>query len=201
MKAFVMMIVCVIAIAMGNVAMGQTRSSVVTIYSDEGKGTGFFVTRNLIMTNHHVVCSDNPYENCDHEVVVDHRLYKVAGKVVASDQELDLALVFVGGSGPRPFQFCKGAIIGDEVEVWTYEYGRFKTREGVIVQSWLTKYITTTGLIAGNSGSPLIKKDGFKKRVAGVSKSTYTDSNKSIHVNEHFAKKFLDSYLVKEAVK
>ena len=195
-------LIVLISLLVSTVAVAQTRTSIVTVYSEQGKGTGFFVTRNLIMTNHHVVCEDNPYDDCEPDVVVGHRLYKVAGKVVAHDAPLDLALVFVGGSGPRPFTFCDSAMIGDEVEVWTFEFGRFKIRQGVILQAWINKYVTSTGLISGNSGSPLMKKIGpLKYCVAGVSKSTYTSNNQAIHVNEYQARKFLNKYLSSGSVK
>jgi S1-C subfamily serine protease len=185
-------------LAMASAGMAATRFSVVNLYVDGAKGTGFFVTRNLVMTNHHVVCDDNPYEKCESDVVIKHVLYgKVAGKVVAYDQDLDLALVFMSGKGPKPLEFCESSNIGDEVEVWTREYGRFKVRQGVILQALYDYYVTTTGLISGNSGSPLMRGDC----VAGVSKSTYVSNNQSIHVDEFHAKKFLDEYLVSAAVK
>jgi S1-C subfamily serine protease len=198
MKKLITIITMLAVLAMASAGMAATRFSVVTLYSEEGKGTGFFVTRNLIMTNHHVVCEDNPYAKCESEIVIQHSLYgKVAGKVVASDQDLDLALVFMAGNGPKPMEFCSASKIGDEVEVWTREFGRFKTRQGVILQAWIDTYVTSTGLIAGNSGSPLMRGDC----VTGVSRSTYTSNNQSIHVNEYQAKKFLDEYLVRAAVK
>ena len=131
MKLFIATVLVIgVLLSMGR-CYAQTRNSVAIVYSEQGKGTGFFVTRNLVMTNHHVVCDDNPYKPpCKSKVVIRYSLVKVRGVVVASDEDLDLALVFIRGKGPRPFRFCSSVNIMDKVEIWVYEHGIFNTKKG-----------------------------------------------------------------------
>ena len=196
MKRFLMIMVLLVGVVISGEAPAATRNSVARIYSGQGKGSGFVVTRNLIMTNHHVVCDDDNV-SCNTSVIVQVDTYKVKGKVVAYNKTLDLALVYVHGKLPRPFEFCASARIGDEVENWAWEFGKFRIRRGVIREMWDDNYITTTGIISGNSGSPLLHGNC----VIGVTKARGMTNGFGVHTNEFYAKQFLYKYLAGAAVK
>lgn len=156
-----------------------------------GRGTGFFVTRDLVMTNHHVV------QNARGPVIVNHRRYKVWGRVVAIEEHLDLALIKVEGSGPRPLRFCRNVQEGDEVAAWTFDFGRFRRKEGMIEAQWFHRVTTTVGLIPGNSGSPIIKGGPISGCVAGVAKSVSWYDFRGIATSAFAAESFLKVYLDK----
>jgi len=166
------------------------RSAVVQVETLEGgRGTGFFVTRNLVMTNHHVVRGGEM-------MIIHHRTYKVWGQVVAVEPGLDLALIEVKGKGPRPLTFCGDTMEGDEVYVWTWDFGRFREKRGMVESRWFERVVTTIGLIPGNSGSPMLKGRGLRRCVAGVAKAVSIPDMRGIATSAFAAREFLRVYLV-----
>src|SRR5215510_15208646 len=68
----------------------RLKNTVVTVKSESGHGTGFFVdAKGLILTNQHVV-SDSEYLAVQFD-----REHKVPAKLVAADPEKDVALLWV----------------------------------------------------------------------------------------------------------
>lgn len=182
-------------------AAAQFRGSVAQIQvEDNGRGTGFFVTRSLVMTNKHVVATSydplaREYTDFARTVIVEHGGLSIRGLVVAVHPVYDLALVMVKGRGPRPFKFCEKIDIDKEVEIWTYDFGRFKEKPGNIRDSWGSFYVTSIAVVQGNSGSPMIQNRGLRKCVAGVTFARYTGSGEGLHVSAVVAREFLGDYL------
>jgi len=143
-------------------------NSVVRIKSSRGYGSGFFVTSDgLIVTNYHVVGTDR-------RVKIKLRTQKqiIYGRVVATDQKRDLALVSVYG---QDFQWLRlgttnDTIIGEEVIAigapnnleWTVTKGvvsaiRDWNRAGKNGRRSKVRVVQTdAALNIGNSGGPLI---------------------------------------------
>ena len=137
-----------------------------------GMGTGFFISDNLIVTNHHVV------ENTDKLYVKGKRNPKFYdAEVIASDKFSDLALIRVKdwndykGTNPHdPLVFASSRNLTLGSRVWSigHPWGlTWSISEGVI--SSLSRRIdgninyllqTDTRIFQGNSGGPLLNDNG-----------------------------------------
>ena len=143
----------------------QEYASVAVVYTETGVGSGFSVRDNLIITNAHVVES-NEY--------VSVKLYdgsSIMGRVIKSDADKDLALIEIN-SLIKPLEFAEnGGSIGQEV----YAVGAprdmpFTMTKGIISaldrQIGQNSYIQLDASVNnGNSGGPLIDDDG---KVLGI---------------------------------
>src|SRR5260370_8653765 len=76
----------------------RLKNTVVTVKSESGHGTGFFVDgKGLILTNQHVV------GNSEYVAVQFDRTHKIAAKLIAADPQKDVALLSVNMAAlPRP---------------------------------------------------------------------------------------------------
>jgi S1-C subfamily serine protease len=200
-RSFINMIVIAAITLFVGTASAQFRGSVAQVYVEEvGRGTGFFVTRSLIMTNKHVVATAydtnaKEYTEFAEEVIVSHDGISVRGLVVAVSPKYDLAIIMVRGKGPRPFKFCEKVDLEKDVEIWTYDFGRFKEKPGNIRDSWGSFLVTSVAVVHGNSGSPLIQNRGLRKCVAGVTFAAYVRSGEGLHLTAVVAREFLNEYL------
>lgn len=143
--------------------------AVVVVESSTGRGSAFFVDRNRLITNHHVIAGQS---------YVKLRLADnttLDATIAASSQDFDLAVLRLMQPGPeRPF-LQLGSIrqvrSGQEVLAIGTPMGVFQntvTRGIVSGLRKLDKVVvlqTDTALNPGNSGGPLLDHDG---RVIGI---------------------------------
>ncbi|OLB37258.1 MAG: hypothetical protein AUH11_09225 [Acidobacteria bacterium 13_2_20CM_57_17] len=143
----------------------RLKNSVVTVRSESGHGTGFFVdAKGLVLTNQHVVA------NSEYLAVQFDRTHKVLAKLIAADPQKDVALLSVNmaalpNASPAPL-YRPGA-------------GRTPVQEGervfTIGSPLSLDKIITTGIVSkvephtvmsdvninpGNSGGPLFNAAG-----------------------------------------
>ena len=170
-----------------------------------GTGSGFFVTDNIILTNHHVV------ENNDLVEIRLHNKMEAFGKVMAVDLYRDLALVKVNTHGKPVRFYTKNSLpagvtleaIGHPVKLpFTITRGVFsayRSRKSHHVASRDIKirYIQTDAAInPGNSGGPLF----YKNKVVGVNSCKLASQEiDNIALAVHYAEvlEFLDQYGIK----
>ncbi len=139
----------------------ESTGSVVTIKTNFGYGSGFIISDNgYILTNHHVV---NSVEKI--EVVFDNG-YSFEAKLVRSDQDRDVALVKMSGSGFKPLPLNATA----DLATTGTEVIAIGTPENIKLGQTVTKGIisgkreldekvflqTDVAINSGNSGGPLI---------------------------------------------
>lgn len=157
-------------------------NAVVTVFAGRGHGSGFVVSENLILTNHHVVGESNSVA-----VKFDNGL-QVTGKVVASNSGRDVAVVKVNATLPMHFRISRAAPpIGSEV----YAIGspldekyHSSVTKGIVsgyreVQS-KTLIQSDVNIRPGNSGGPLVDKNGA---VVGIAVSGLVIDNSSQGIN------------------
>lgn len=140
----------------------QWPSAVVTVFAGRGHGSGFVISENLILTNHHVVGESNSVT-----VKLDGGL-EMIGKVVASNSGRDVAIVKVDAKLPKHFKFSRNyPPVGSEV----YAIGSPLQEQ---FASTMTKGIISgyrkdnnktliqidVSIRPGNSGGPLVDKNG-----------------------------------------
>ncbi len=142
--------------------------SVVSLRTSNSAGAGFFVEPSLVLTNFHVIGSSGS----SLEVTVRDR-EKVHGKVVRSDEWLDIALVDVSPAKGTPLRLGDALAVrtGDRVFAFGSPYGLSfslapatvsNTERGVLG----AVYLQIDGNInPGNSGGPLVDTKG---RAVGI---------------------------------
>ncbi len=181
-------------------------STVKVLSPDESShGSGFFVTDNIILTNHHVV------EGHDFVEIRMHNKMEAFGKVMAFDLYRDLALVKVNAHGKPVRFYAKSSLpagvtleaIGHPKEFpFTITRGvfsayRVRSSHHVYSRDIDIKYIQTDAAInPGNSGGPLFYKD----KVVGVNSCGRAGADiENLNFAVHYAEvmKFLDQYGIK----
>jgi S1-C subfamily serine protease len=143
--------------------------AIVSIETREGRGSGFFAAPRTVLTNRHVI-QDN--------VSVTVRLASgqtLPGRVEASSQEFDLAIVRVDGASPSQALLPLGSVSevrpGQEVIAIGLALGVFQNSvtRGIISavrRSDRTVMLQTDAAInPGNSGGPLMNRNG---QVVGI---------------------------------
>ena len=133
--------------------------STVSLRCNNSVGSGFFVSPDLILTNHHVLC---PNEGAIQVVMSDGR--KFVGKVVSSDKGVDLGLVRVAGvkATPLPLGDVADLAVGDKVMIIGSPIGlEFTVHEGNVSSlqrsAFGVAYVQLDAKInPGNSGGPVI---------------------------------------------
>ena len=180
-------------------------STVVVFKYDGGLGSGFYVTDDIILTNHHVV------EGADYAEIKLHNKMESFGKVIAIDMYRDLALIKVGVRG-KPVRFYRDNSIpaGVTLEAIGHPKGyNFTITRGIFsayrnlashhlqAKGKKIRYIQTDASInPGNSGGPLFYKD----KVVGVNAWKRVDhgvSNLSFAVHYSEVLNFLKQYGIK----
>lgn len=139
------------------------RSSVVTVLSGVGSGSGFFIDAlGYLLTNYHVV-GDAKY--------VKVRLAsgrELVGEVLRSDPVRDVALVKTEAVALRPLAIAKPAPgVGDELVIISSPFGEAFASSlskgmlsGVSVVNGLQYLQSDAKALPGSSGGPLIRRDG-----------------------------------------
>ncbi|MEK7202150.1 MAG: trypsin-like peptidase domain-containing protein [Patescibacteria group bacterium] len=153
--------------------ISQVADSVVMIEGEQGVGSGFFVEKDFIVTNNHVV-DHNPITRI---LVGDQDIASVA-RVVATDSLRDIALIKITNYNDMPF--LQGAtepvFLVDEVYAIGYPAGRnLSISKGIVSALTLDDYDdrrfiqTDASIIPGNSGGPLVNICG---KVVGMNTQT-----------------------------
>jgi serine protease Do len=146
----------------------RATASTVKLRCPRSEGTGFFVTRNLLVTNAHVLCTVGQIK----AVFADGR--ELYGTVMMhDDDELDLAFVHVPRAAARPLPLGDATSLqtGDRVVfIGTPRGLDFTVHEGIVSHSirslFGVGYLQIDANVnAGNSGGPLFDTQG---RVVGI---------------------------------
>lgn len=143
--------------------------SVVTIRTDISQGTGFIISRDgYIVTNYHVM------ENANAATIISSDGQEHVVSIIGFNDELDLALLKIDGSYERiRLGNSNNVQAGEKVIAIGNPLGlQFSVSQGIVSAihregpNGLEAYIQTdAALNPGNSGGPLINKEG---RVIGI---------------------------------
>ncbi len=172
--------------------------SVVIVKTENGLGSGFFISDDEILTNYHVI------ENATSISVTDKFKKRSSAVVIKKDLKRDLALLKTNTTG-KPVRFFEGKLKqGEMVEA----LGHPKGRKFSLTKGWISAirkessvysatgtpdvlFIQTDAAInPGNSGGPLFYKD----RVIGVNtQGLHKDVSEGMNFAVHFSEvmKFL----------
>lgn len=141
----------------------KIRDSILRVVGWQGElriiGTGFFVARDKIATNIHVVTGIDPVSA---HVRVKDGTRSIQG-VTAFDVDNDLVILKISGKGaPLPLGDSDAVGMGEPIAALGYPYGEYKVTEGVVhsVQNsdkWLWMKVKLSN---GNSGGPVLNGKG-----------------------------------------
>lgn len=186
-------------IIFSNFLFGQNASSIyknvanstVTIETDNGIGSGFFVAPNIIATNFHVI--DNTEEAFCYNTNSTVR-YKIDG-FLAVDKNIDLVLLKVSSITMPSIKFSSSSVIvGQKIFVIGSPKGLPATISDGIVSALRdfdgNNLIQMTAPISpGSSGGPVLNSDG---ELVGISVSQIRDGQ---NLNFAIPKSYLESLL------
>jgi len=156
--------------------------STVIIRTLSSQGTGFFINESgYIVTNSHILLtSDNQTYNLIQIITSDNQIY--IGELIGLDSSLDIALLKINSNYPKlELENSANVKIGEKViAIGNPEGLTFSVTDGVVSatqrQSSLgsASYIQTNAqLNKGNSGGPLINKEG---KVIGINNFKLIDT-------------------------
>jgi S1-C subfamily serine protease len=156
---------------MGN-SPKEWSSAVVTVFAGGGHGSGFVISDNLILTNHHVA------GNANSATVKLENGIEIIGKVIASNSARDVALIKVDASMPKYFKTKKELpAVGSEVYAVgspldeSFSSTMSKGIVSAIREENKLKFIQSdVNIRPGNSGGPMVNKDG---EVIGIAVSAF----------------------------
>ncbi len=144
-------------------------SSVVTVRTSSAQGTGFVISsQGYIVTNAHVLADPNGNLASNIQVVTNNQNV-ISAQFIGYNSNLDIALLKISGQYPALILGNSSNVqIGDKVIAIGDPLGlQFSVSEGIISAvnrqgaNGLNAYIQTdTSLNPGNSGGPLIDKQG-----------------------------------------
>ena len=166
--------------------------SVVIVKTENGLGSGFFISKDEILTNYHVI------ENATSISVTDKYKNRSSAVVIKKDLRRDLAILKTNTTG-KPVKFFDGQLKqGEMVEA----LGHPKGRKFSLTKGWISAirkessvysatgtpdvlFIQTDAAInPGNSGGPLFYKD----KVVGVNtQGLHKDSTEGMNFAVHFS--------------
>ncbi len=160
----------------------RVKDSIVRIvggnFSIAGIGTGFFVDRDKIVTNIHVVAVPGFYTA---KLMNSQTVWRIE-EVTAFDIENDLVALKIADEGtPLPFGNSDKVQIGESI----YAVGfpdNYKVTEGVIhsIQKNNKWFKMTVDISAGNSGGPILNSEG---EVIGIAAAGYDSYSYAIPSN------------------
>ena len=150
--------------------IGDAIKSVVTIETDRAQGTGFFITNDgFIITNAHVLFGGR------YARIITHEKTEYFAKLVGYNLTLDLALLKINDTSKKlELEDSENVKLGEKVIAIGNPLGlSFTVTEGIVSgiervspNNNLDLYIQTdVSLNPGNSGGPLINKEG---KVIGI---------------------------------
>jgi S1-C subfamily serine protease len=143
----------------------RLKNTVVTVKSETGHGTGFFVdTKGLVLTNQHVV------GNSVYLAVQFDREHKIAARLIAADQQKDVALLWVNmaalpNASPAPLYRSAGGKAPVQEGERVFTIGSPLTLDKIITTGIVSKVephtiLSDININPGNSGGPLFNGDG-----------------------------------------
>ncbi len=144
------------------------QKAVVTVFAGQGHGSGFVISDNLILTNHHVVGESN-------SVSVKFRSgIEIIGRVVAYNSARDVALVKVDATLPKHFKMIRALPkVGSDVYAigspWDEQFDSTISRgiiSGVREEHGKRFIQSDVNIRPGNSGGPLVDATGHVVGIA-----------------------------------
>ncbi len=134
-------------------------SAALLIKVDGGNGSGFFVGKNLIATNIHVVARTT---SVSAKLIGTQTEFVVEG-VTAFDPQNDLVILKIAGEGPAlPIGDSDSLQAGDIVQAIGCPNGKYETTEGTVHgilcnNKWVRMRVRTSD---GSSGGPVLNRNG-----------------------------------------
>jgi len=155
---------------------------VVTVFAGRGHGSGFIISDNLILTNHHVVGESNSV------AVKFNSGLQVIGKVVAFNSGRDVAIVKVDASLPKHFRVSRMVpsvgtdvyAIGSPLDEKLHSTVTRGIISGVREENKKMLIQSDVNIRPGNSGGPLVDKNGT---VVGIAVSGLVINSVSQGIN------------------
>ncbi len=143
----------------------RLKNSVVTVRSEEGHGTGFFVDSNgIILTNQHVV------GNSEYLAVQFDREHKIPARLIAADAQKDVALLWVNmaalpNAAPAPIYHGGSGRVSAQEGERVFTIGSPLTLDKIITTGIISKVephtiMSDININPGNSGGPLFNASG-----------------------------------------
>ncbi|RKU08352.1 hypothetical protein C6501_16620 [Candidatus Poribacteria bacterium] len=157
-------------------------------------GSGFFVDKDKIATNIHVVARPGPVYV---KLINNETIWKVE-EVTAFDVENDIVVLKISSEGtPLSLGNSAEVQIGDSVVTVGYPSNRYKVTKGKVHNirnrdKWI---VTTTNVFKGNSGGPLLNSKG---EVIGISTKSTESGNHCISVPSNILKALLNESVSSE---
>lgn len=161
-----------------NAIYERCKNSVVHIETPFGGGTGFFIEKDVIVTNNHVI--ENAYSAT--AKTVDGKVMTVT-HVLAKSENPDLALLKVDGTGVPVKIASSIAQVGDNIYSIGAPLGIFPTfSSGMVLHNAFEEngtgfYLCNAGTLSGNSGGPVFNAAG---EVVAVVQGGIGDGNNSM---------------------
>ncbi|MDE0401037.1 MAG: tetratricopeptide repeat protein [Candidatus Poribacteria bacterium] len=141
----------------------HARNSTVRVVGWSGNltsGSGFFVDKNKIVTNFHVIAELGPV----FAMITDKEEVWAVEGVTAYDAKNDLVILKIAGEGaPLPLDNSDAVKMGDAVTVVGYPGGKYKTVSKGMMHSIRNSdkwFKVKVEIAPGNSGSPVINSSG-----------------------------------------
>lgn len=146
---------------LGNVP-DEWADGVVTVFAGRGHGSGFVISDNLILTNHHVVGESNSV------AVKFNNGLQMVGKVIASNSGRDVAIVKVDATLPKHFRVSRAMpavgtdvyAIGSPLDEKLHSTVTRGIISGVREENKKMLIQSDVNIRPGNSGGPLVDKNG-----------------------------------------
>lgn len=143
----------------------RLKNTVVTVRSESGHGTGFFVDgKGLILTNEHVVA------NSEYLAVQFDRTHKIMAKLIAADPQKDVALLSVNmaalpNASPAPLYRAGGGRTAVQEGERVFTIGSPLSLDKIITTGIVSKVephtiMSDININPGNSGGPLFNGAG-----------------------------------------
>src|SRR5215510_5554712 len=143
----------------------RLKNTVVTVKSETGHGTGFFVdSKGLVLTNQHVV------GNSGYLAVQFDREHKIPARLIAADLQKDVALLWVNmaalpNASPAPLYRMAGGKAPVQEGERVFTIGSPLTLDKIITTGIVSKVephtiLSDININPGNSGGPLFNGDG-----------------------------------------
>ena len=144
-------------------SLAQTKDATVRLVTQDGKpitlGSGFFVDKDKIATNIHVVAQPGPV----FAKLIDKETFLAVEDVVASDVKNNLVILKLTGEGtPLPIGNSDIIHIGESISVVGYADAKYKTVLGTIASiqrtdKWFEMRVSTS---KESSGGPVLNSKG-----------------------------------------